>query len=77
MCAHALTHDIMKHVLLQHLSDRITFAIQELMVGIMEDVLMVVIPCGMGLGVALPAPAVPSTTLHGSTSSCHSPQPMT
>ena len=30
-------------------------------------------PCGMGLGVALIAPAVPSTTLHGSTRSCHPP----
>ena len=34
---------------------------------------LLLIHCGMGMGVALIAPAVPSTTLHGSTRSCHPP----
>ena len=67
-----------KHLLLRHLLDRTTFAIQEFKANFVSpgdrDIFHGdATPCGMGLGVALPAPAVPSTTLHGSTGSCHSP----
>ena len=34
---------------------------------------MVIIHCGMEVGVAQLAPVVPSTLLHGSSRSCHPP----
>ena len=67
-CSHAQRPERILHLL----SVRTIFATLDL-----EDswilFSLLLIHCGMGMGVAQRAPVVPSTTLHGSTRSCHPP----
>ena len=66
----ALTHNVLGQVL--HLTlVRTIFATLDLEEPLLSS--MVMTHCVMGLGVAQIAPAVPSTTLHRSTRSCHPP----